>query len=177
MKQQNMILSFIPWIVFSSSAGFSDFLSSAFIALVLNIIFARNMLLKGFILELGGVVFFSAMVIMGLFLHHGNTFTQHPNLWSNVAMMAIMLGSVLINKPFAGQYTDKGSHLLHVHLSTIWGLLILVATLISIAHVKFGLSDTASTLGTIAVIFLGVKANQVYPKFFYNRTLLFLFDR
>ncbi|MCH9644847.1 MAG: hypothetical protein K0U23_08345, partial [Gammaproteobacteria bacterium] len=146
-----------------SSSG-TDFLSGAIIALILNIVIARGALLKGAVLEVGGCIFFTAMAILGLSLHHPDTFTQHPNLWSDIAMTIVMLGSVLMNKPFTSQYSSKGSHKLHIHLSLIWSGLLLLSTLLSISHVYLGLSNTISTAGTVLAIFLGVKANSSYPK-------------
>jgi len=164
MKQKNIIFSFIPWIVFS--AGLTSFLNAAISAFVLNIIIARKDLLRGIVLEIGGVLFFGAMIFLGLFLSHADTFTQHPNLWSNIAMTVIMLGSVVINKPFTGQYTDQGTLEFHRRLSAIWGCLLLLATFISLAHAYFGLSNTMSTLGTIVAILIGIKANTFYPKIY-----------
>lgn len=169
MKGQKIILSFVPWIVFSTSIGYSSFLSGAVIALILNIVIARDALLRGVVLEIGGTIFFASMVILGFFLHHGDIFTQYPNFWSNAAMTIIMLGSVMINKPFTGQYSNRGSHRLHKHLSIIWGMLLLSATLISLAHIYFGLSNTMSTVGTVIVILIGIKANKYYPKWFYRK--------
>lgn len=164
MKKNNIILAFLPWIIFS--AGLTSFLYSAIIALILNIFIARKDLLRGVVLEIGGALFFAIMVIVGLLSPHSNMFTQHPNLWSNIAMTVIMLGSVLINKPFTAQYTDQGTPQLHRHLSAIWGFLLLLATFVSLAHAYFGLSNMMSTLGTIVAIFIGIKANTFYPKFY-----------
>lgn len=171
MKKHNIILTFIPWIVLSTSNGYANFLTGAIIALILNIIIARDYLLKGVILEIGGTIFFGLMVLAGLFLHDHNTFAQYPNLWSNIAMTIIMLGSVGINKPFTEQYTNKGNHQLHMHLSIIWGVLLLITTGVSIAHVYLGLNNTLSTIGTVAAILIGIKANVFYPKWFYRKQI------
>lgn len=84
-------------------------------------------------------------------------------------MAVIMFGSVLLNKPFTAQYTNKGEHRLHLHLSTILGALLLIAALISIAHAYLGLSNTMSIDGTVLVILIGKKANSVYPKWYYQK--------
>ena len=118
-NKNNIMLAFVPWIVFS--AGLTTFLYGAIIAFILNIVISKKDLLRGVVLEIGGALFFAVMIILGLLFPQGNAFTQHPNLWSNVAMSAIMLGSVAINKPFTGQYTDQGIPQLHRHLSAIWG--------------------------------------------------------
>ncbi len=165
MKSKNNIwLAFLPWIIFS--AGLTSFVYSAIIAFILTIIISRKDLLRGIVLEIGGALFFAAMIIFGLLFPHGNAFTQHPNLWCNIAMSAIMLGSVAINKPFTGQYTDQGTKQLHRHLSAIWGFLLLLAACVSLAHAYFGLSNIISTLGTIVAIFIGIKANSFYPKMY-----------
>ena len=169
MKQQSIALTFIPWIVLSCSSGKADFLTGAIIALALNIVIARKMLLRGVVLELGGTIFFAAMIFVGLLGQSTNIFIQHPNLCSNLAMAIIMLGSVAINKPFTGQYTNKGSKKLHMHLSSIWGILLLLAAFISLGHVYLGINDTVATIGTVAAIILGIKANELYPKWFYER--------
>ena len=132
-------------------------------------IIARKDLFKGIILEIGGCIFFAAMILMGLFAHQPNTFSTHPNLWSNVAMAAIMLGSVILNKPFTAQYTNKGEHRFHMHLSAIWSGLLFIAALISLLHAYFGLSNTMSIIGTIVAIMLGTKANSAYAKWYYHR--------
>ena len=163
-SKNNIILSFAPWIVFS--AGLTTFLYSAIIALILNIVISKKDLLRGVVLEVGGALFFALMVIVGLWFPHGNAFTQHPNLWSNIAMAGIMLGSVAINKPFTQQYTDEGTAKLHRQLSAIWGFLLLIAAVVSLGHAYFGLSNTMSTLGTIVAIFVGIKANTYYPQLY-----------
>ncbi len=156
-SKNNMWLAFLPWIIFS--AGITSFLYSAIIAFILNIVISRKDLLHGVVLEIAGALFFAAMIILALLFPHGNPFTQHPNLWSNIAISAIMLGSVVINKPFTGQYTDQGTSQLHRHLSAIWGFLLLLAAFVSLAHAYFGLRNTMSTLGMIAAIFIGIKAD------------------
>jgi hypothetical protein len=167
MSQRKEILAFLPWIIFS--AGLTSFLYSAIIAFIINIVIARKDLLNGVVLEIGGCLFFAAMILAALLMHQPNTFSMHPNLWSNLAMAIIMLGSVLINKPFTSQYTQEGEHRFHLHLSAIWGALLLVAAVFSVAHAYLGLSNVVSTLGTIVAIILGVKANTVYAKWYYQR--------
>lgn len=166
MNQKKEILAFVPWIIFS--AGLTSFLYSAIIALLVNIFIAREDLLKGVVLEIGGCLFFAIMIVIALLLHQPNTFSMHPNLWSNLAMAVIMFGSALVNKPFTAQYTTSGEHRLHLHLSAIWGSLLFIAALFSIAHAYFGLSNTMSTVGTVVAIFVGTKANSIYPKWYYH---------
>ena len=166
MSQKKEILAFFPWIIFS--AGFTSFLYSGIIALIINVAISREDLLKGVVLEIGGCLFFAIMILIGLCVHQPNTFSIHPNLWSNAAMSVIMLGSVCIDKPFTAQYTQKGEHRFHLHLSAIWGGLLFIAALISLLHAYFGLSNTMSTIGTIVAIIIGTKANSVYPKWYYQ---------
>lgn len=167
MNQRKEILAFLPWIIFS--AGLTSFLYSAIIAFILNIVIAKEDLLKGVVLDIGGCLFFAVMFLSALFMHQPNTFSTHPNLWSNLAMAIIMLGSVVMKKPFTAQYTQEGEHRFHLHLSAIWGALLLVAALFSLAHAYLGLSNAVSTVGTIIAIFLGVKSNTVYAKWYYQR--------
>ncbi len=74
MKDKKAILAFIPWIIFS--AGLTTFLYSALIAFVLNIVIARQDLLRGIVLEIGGALFFGAMIILGLFFPHSFMITS-----------------------------------------------------------------------------------------------------
>ena len=167
MNQKKEILQFLPWIIFS--AGLTTFLYSALIAFILNIVIAREDLLNGIVLEIGGCLFFAAMILIGLFAHQPNTFSTHPNLWSNGAMAAIMLGSIILNKPFTAQYTNKGEHRFHMYLSAIWSGLLFISALISLLHAYFGLSNMMSTIGTVVAIMLGIKANSAYAKWYYQR--------
>lgn len=166
MNAKKQILQFLPWIIFS--AGLTTFLYGAIIAFILNIVIARKDLLKGVVLEIGGCLFFGAIILLALFFPHSGI-TTHPNLWSNFAMTVVMLGSVIINKPFTKQYTDKGSLPFHKQLSAIWGGLLLIATFISLFHAYFHLSNTVSTLGTVAAIFIGIKANTIFPNWYFNK--------
>src|SRR3990167_4239279 len=166
MTQKKILLSFLPWIIFS--AGLTTFLNGALIAFVLNIVISRKDLFRGIVIEIGGVLFFGAMILLGLFFPHSDM-TLHPNLWSNIAMTVVMLGSVIINKPFTQQYTDKGTLNFHKQLSSMWGGLLLLATIISLFHAYFHLNNTFSTLGTIAAIFLGIKANTVFPNWYFEK--------
>ena len=84
-------------------------------------------------------------------------------------MTVVMLGSVIINKPFTQQYTDKGTLNFHKQLSSMWGGLLLLATIISLFHAYFHLNNTFSTLGTITAIFLGIKANTVFPNWYFEK--------
>ncbi len=167
MKNRSIILTFVPWILFSILPPYTGFTWAASIALILNIVFARKDLLEGVVLEIGGALFFAAMVVVGLVVSEGDTFTKNPNLWSNLAMTLIMLGSVLLNKPFTQQYArGKGSHRLHLQLSLIWTALLLIATGISVAHVYLGWSNLTSTLGTVIAIVLGIKITKLFPRWF-----------
>ena len=77
MTQKKILLSFLPWIIFS--AGLTTFLNGALIAFVLNIVISRKDLFRGIVIEIGGILFFGAMILLGLFFPHSDM-TLYTNL-------------------------------------------------------------------------------------------------
>lgn len=168
MKPRSPLIMFLPWIVFSCLPN-NQFVTGASIALVLSVVLSWRLLLRGNVMELGGSLFFLAMMVIGLCYPHGNDITRHPNLWCNAMMTCLMLGSVVINKPFTAQYTEHGTMAFHRLLSAVWGGLLCLATLISVLHLLFGLNMTLSTVGTILAIYLGIKANAHLPRWYFSQ--------
>jgi uncharacterized membrane protein YbjE (DUF340 family) len=125
--------------------------------------------LKRNVLEIGGVIFFAVMTVVGLVASKHNMLMQYPNLISNVAMLLLMLSSVLIKKPFTKQYSDKGDYRIHLHISLIWCVVMGVATAVSVGHVFFHLSNNSSTWLSVLAIFVGIKITKAYPAFYLER--------
>lgn len=56
------------------SARLTTFLYSAIMAFIVNMVIAREDLLKGVVLEIGGCFFFAVMIVIALLMHQPNTF-------------------------------------------------------------------------------------------------------
>ena len=168
MRPRSPFIMFLPWIIFSCFPN-NQFVTGASIALVLSVVLSWRLLLRGNVMELGGSLFFLVMVVIGLCYPHGNGITRHPNLWCNAMMTCLMLGSIVINKPFTAQYSESGTVAFHRLLSAVCGGLLCLATLISSFHCLFGLSNTLSTVGMILAIYLGIKANVHLPRWYFSQ--------
>jgi hypothetical protein len=72
-ESKKLILTFVPWIIFSARP--ISFLWAAIIALIVNIIISFKDLREGIVLEIGGCLFFSAMIIIAFVMHQPNVFS------------------------------------------------------------------------------------------------------
>ncbi|MHB8067897.1 MAG: hypothetical protein ACYDIC_08365 [Desulfobaccales bacterium] len=182
MKQLfNILLGFLPWIVFGVLAGPSLWrLNAAIIAaLALVLVLGYKQLAKGFILTWGSLFFFGVNLVLVVLL---------KNLWviKNLAILsqgtlaAIAWLSIFLGKPFVLDYAwetvpperQASPHFYRTcrTLAMIWGVVFLLATGMSAAKTygwwADGLAYQAVSLGLIG---LGLWLNHWYPQYVRNR--------
>lgn len=102
MKRLSWITTFLPWIIFDLLSAQSPALSLPF-AIAICCLFSYSKLRRGFILEWGSLLFFTAAYIDFQFFHH-QWLTQHRSLVSSLFFVGVAGFSLLIRQPFTLQY-------------------------------------------------------------------------
>ena len=137
------LLGFMPWILFLFLAGHSlaGLERSVIICLLASVVCGFNGLRKGFILQLGTLVFF-AFCFISLNLLKIVWVAMYMNILANGTLAIIMWGSVLSGKPFALQYARENlskekwndPKLIKTcrFITIIWGILMLLALAVSV---------------------------------------------
>lgn len=101
MKFFNILTTFLPWIGYGILSSFSP--GFAFIFAIVTSLTSYSKLKKGFILEWGSLLFFIAGFI-NLTLFKNMWFTDHKSLLFSLFFIAVVIFSLMINKPFTLQY-------------------------------------------------------------------------
>lgn len=104
-----LLLGFIPWLLFLFVSGHSlaGLERAIVICLVACVIFGFGDLRRGYILQWGTLLFFSACVLLV------NVFSviwvaEQMDLLANLSLAGIVWLTILIGKPFALQYARQG---------------------------------------------------------------------
>lgn len=104
-----LTLGFLPWMLFLFLSGHT--MTSLKIAIVISLVATFTLgfgdLKRGFILSWGTLIFFLLCLIMVDFLNN-EWLAREMDLVSNVSLATIMWFTVLIGKPFALQYAQRG---------------------------------------------------------------------
>ncbi len=185
MKQLfNILLGFLPWIVFAVLAGPSLWRLNAaiIVALALVLVLGYKQLAKGFILTWGSLLFFGVNLVMVVFFRN-LWVIKNLDILSQGTLAAIAWLSIFIGKPFVLQYARETAPLERQAspvfyrtcrtLAVIWGVVFLIATGMSAAKTydwwAGGLGYQAVSLGLIG---LGLGLNHWYPQYIRNREKL-----
>lgn len=136
---KEMIKSFLPWILFFILLGHSrEQLETAIIvATIASFLFDFKRLKKGFVLNVGTILFF-IFIFIAVIIFKNEWIARHAGFLSNGALALIAWISILIRKPFTIQYaketvpSDKWQHPLFIKinylLTTVWGIIFLIGT-------------------------------------------------
>ena len=185
MKQLfNILLGFLPWIVFAILAGQSLWRLNAaiIVALALVLVMGYKQLAKGFILTWGSLLFFSVNLVM-VVLCRNSWVINNLDILSHGTLAAIAWLSIFIGKPFVLQYAretvppERQAAPVFYRtcrtLAVIWGVVFLIATGMSVANTygwwAGGMGYQAVSLGLIG---LGLWLNHWYPQYVRSRAKL-----
>jgi len=140
---KGIIQDFLPWILFSLLIGPTQHeLNTAIIsASVATLLFSYKGLRDGFILSWGTLFAFTFLLISVVILHH-DWIGLHSSIFTNGALVLIVLTSILVGKPFTLQYAKRMVDKKHWEsplflsnnkiLTNVWGLIFLFGTLMNI---------------------------------------------
>lgn len=105
---KNVILGFIPWILYLIISGHNllQFDISILVALFASIVCQIPQLKKGFILSWGTLIFFLFMTVSVVLLTN-EWVIKNAGLISNSGLAVITLISIVIGKPFTMQYAKE----------------------------------------------------------------------
>lgn len=134
-----LLLGFLPWILFSTFYGQSqkEILLTLTITTFVLILTEWRQLLKGFILSWGTLLFFAAIYVLTI-VFKMNWVIQNAWMLSNLSLALIVWISLLIGKPFTLQYAyeqtpkqvwhTKGFWRVNQLLTIIWGIILSFST-------------------------------------------------
>ena len=174
---KNVILGFLPWIIYSvlANRGESGILHGAIIALVLAFVFGRKNLRKGFILDWCTVIFFVFVLVVGVYLQHP-FITQHPGLFADGALAVIAIGSLLVSTPFTIQYAREQTAREHWNspifirinqvLTLTWGITFALSALLG-----WLLPLTAYTVLHLVLLAIAILMTLKFPGWYHDRAL------
>jgi hypothetical protein len=177
----NILLGFLPWIVFGAMAGPSLWRLNAaiIVALALVPIMGYKQLAQGFILTWGSLLFFGVNLVM-VVLFRNLWVINNLDILSKGTLAAIAWWSIFTGKPFVLQYAREtvpqerqASPVFYPTcrtLSMIWGVVFLLATGLSVTQTygwwAEGMGYQAVSWGLIG---LGLGLNHWYPQYVRSR--------
>ena len=164
----NILLSFLPWILFFILFGHSEGSKemAGAVALLSHIIVNRQTIKKGFVLDLGGLLFF-AIYTVNAYIFKYDALTNNGYIVSTLAIAMIAWVSLIIKIPFTSQYARltapieiQSSNLfvtINYVLTTLWALLLSLMALPNLIEVyqpiKF--SDDISVGMSLLLVVIG----------------------
>jgi hypothetical protein len=134
----NILLGFLPWILFGIMAGPPLIRLEAALAVALAVTLALGLkqLRKGFFLTWGSLLFFSFSLILVAFLQN-LWVIEHMDLLARATLAAIAWGSIIAGQPFTLQYARESVPEAYWHtpgfihtgyfISIVWGIIFLIA--------------------------------------------------
>jgi len=180
----NILLGFLPWIVFGAVSGPSLWrLNAAIInALALVLVMGYKQLAQGFILTWGSLLFFGVNLVM-VVLGRNLWVIKNLDILTKGTLAAIAWLSIFMGKPFVLQYAREtvpperqASPVFYRTcrtLAVIWGVVFLIATGMSVAKTYSwwlgGMGYQAVSWGLIG---LGLGLNHWYPQYVRHRAKL-----
>jgi carotenoid cleavage dioxygenase len=182
MKQIfNILLGFLPWIVFSVVSGPSLFrLDAAIIAaFILVPATGYKQLAKGYVLTRGSLLFFSLILILVVFFRN-LWVIENLDVLSHATLATIAWLSILVGKPFVLQYAQETVpperqatpifYRVCRNLTVVWGMVFLISTGMSAGKTFALWTDgpgfQAISLGLIGT---GLWLNHWYPQYVRRR--------
>lgn len=177
----NILLGFLPWIVFGVVSGPSLWRLNAAIILALALVpvMGYKQLAKGFILTWGSLLFFGVTLVM-VVLCRNLWVINNLDILAKGTLAAIAWLSIFMGKPFVLQYARETApperqaspvfYRTCRTLAVIWGVIFLIATGMSVAQTygwwAGGMGYQAVSLGLIG---LGLGLNHWYPQYARSR--------
>lgn len=164
---KNILLSFLPWILYFALLGKTpEQLNTAIIVAAITAIFLeRKNLKKGYILSWGTLVFF-IFLFLAVVIFKNAWVAQYQWIFSNGMLILIAWGSLIIRCPFTIQYAkeqvapEKWQHPLFIRinmiLTAVWGCMFLIGLALHI--VRFYFPTESSSLAEIISYFPGIFA-------------------
>jgi hypothetical protein len=173
----NILLGFLPWIVFGVVSGPSLWRLNAaiIVALVLVPVMGYRQLAKGFILTWGTLIFFCVNLVL-VVLWKNPWVIKHLDILAKGSLAAITWVSIFVGQPFVLQYAretvpkDRQASPVFFRtcqtLAVMWGVIFLLATGMSVAKTYGWWAEgpiyQASSWGLIG---LGLWLNHWYPQY------------
>jgi hypothetical protein len=132
----NLIWSFSPWLVFllaSRFVSFSGAVALGFVAAMIVLVRAMSQR-HAHLLDLAGLCYFVALAVVLAITHpaHIETWSRYAQLGSHLVLTVLILGSILIRRPFTESYARESTpkELWHTRefrevnrrISAVWGL-------------------------------------------------------
>jgi hypothetical protein len=177
----NTFVGFLPWVAASLIAGPGRFelgFGTGLALAVLMLILGIGVGMKPKLLDLFGIVFFAAMLVVGLRLDGSDL--AWLETWSgeisNVALVVVALFSILIRTPFTIQYAREQTPrefwdtplFLKINDGLTWAWTLAFAVIAVVGYIGNGPLDDPNNLWTgwiiqIGAIVLALKFTEWYP--------------
>ncbi len=180
----SVIRSFIPWILFFILFGHSQgsIEIASIVALISHIVLNMQNIKRGFVLDIGGLIFFAAYAL-NVFVIQYPIITNNGYLLSGLAIALIAWVSLFIKKPFSLQYaqltvpaeTRKSVLFLFVNyvITLIWAVLLTLMILPNIieAFHPFNYFEDIDLGASIILIIIGVWLTNFLPDWLVNKAI------
>lgn len=171
MRHYNVLVGFLPWILFGTLAGHTLFTLNLaiLVALGLTLIFNHHELIKCFFLAWSTLLFFVFCLVAVVFLRNMWVMNHMSELVDTV-LVIVSWGSLVMGRPFTEVYAkehapesiwhDPGFKQRHFNTTLVWSLIFLINLLVSVFYPNenyfFNLlrTSTAIILGYIVSLFI-----------------------
>ncbi|MGQ3890184.1 hypothetical protein ACQUW5_14295 [Legionella sp. CNM-1927-20] len=176
-----LILGFLPWILYSSLAGPSlkQQKIAVIVALLVVLVLDFKELKKGFVLTWGTLLFFILLLAV-IFIYPSPWLESHVSLIANCALALIVWFSLVINKPFTLQYAreqisaEYWQSPLFIRINQIitiaWGICFLILVLVNALPLfSVVLSDWLYVILSVLPLLLAVWFTSVFPDWYKER--------
>lgn len=173
----DLLLSFAPWIVYNFLIG-NTLLSkkiAIIVALFLTIVLNVKKLKKGFILELGTLIFFILLGVW-IFILPNSEVVKYMSIITNPALATIIIFSLIVRKPFTLQYAQKNTPsflwntkaFLKVNdtITIAWALSFLLLTFFQISVVNFRYNASTYIIAEVLIYSVVVYFSKNYPNWY-----------
>lgn len=145
MKHYNILVGFLPWILFGTLAGHTLFTLdlATIVALVLTLIFNHRELRYGFTLAWATFLFFLLALIFVVLLE--NTWVmRHMSMLVDSLLVIVSWGSLVMGRPFTADYAkehvpeekwrEPAFKQKNFTMTLVWSILFLINLLISVFY-------------------------------------------
>lgn len=178
MKIASVFLGFAPWIIFSVVAGPSTWTWAALAALVATAIIAVPAMVttrQVNILDVAGLVFFGALVVLALFLDRADLqiLENRAQLLSSIVLASVAYGSVALGRPFTEFYAKQQTpreywrsplfRRINRVLTLIWGTAFAINALCDVAVAAGASTDVFNWVIPAVVLVAAYKFTVWYP--------------
>ncbi|MCW5588577.1 MAG: carotenoid oxygenase family protein [Legionellales bacterium] len=173
----SLLLSFLPWILYSLVAGHSLLSKEIgiFTAIVITLILNFDKIRKKFILDCFGLLFFIALGL-GIYYYPHAWWINHTGIVSNLAITTITLISLIIKIPFTLQYAKettpeflwKTEGFLKVNqvITRAWGGVFLLNSLLQCGVAMNWWNNSFSSIAEIILYLLVIRFTRSYPEYY-----------